>query len=277
MQAVLITAYKDYRQLYSLAESLHEKYAVYIHIDKKNIRNFDMKELAGLSDVHVCSRYVITWGSINHLYALIYLMKKALADERVKYIHFISAQDIAVRPLDQFDSDGHIYMSVADTPAERWQQYNLFQCANHGSAVIERLYRGSVKIQKAIHIRRRKIGNFRSVYKGMVWCSMPRAAAEYADEYIRVYPKYLKDLYRCYLPEEIFFQTLFLNSAEWKDKIITDNLRYTDWSIRNGSIPAILDDSDTDRIISSGAYFARKIDPVISEGLIEKLKCRQND
>lgn len=275
MQAILITAYKDPGQLYRLAEILHRKCQVFIHIDTKSISKFDIATLAAMENVHVYSRYRITWGSINHLYALIYLMKKALADKDVTYLHLISAQDIPVRSLDRFDADDRIYMSLADVPAERWQCYNIFQKFDQGSKVTERLYRGTVRLQEFLHIRRKHLGRFSHVYKGMVWCSMPRQAAEYADEYIRVYPSFLKSLYTCYLPEEFFFQTLFMNSAEWKDRIVSDNLRYTDWNRRNGSIPAILDETDYDDIINSGKYFARKIDTVISSKLVERLICRQ--
>ena len=82
----------------------------------------------------------------------------------------------------------------------------------------------------------------------------------------------MKDLYSCYLPEELFFQTLFMNSKDWKDRIIKDNLRYTDWHKRNGSIPAVLDMSDYDKIAASTCCFARKVDSKISWDLIERLQ-----
>ena len=202
---------------------------------------------------------------------MIYLMKKALQRSDISYFHLISAQDIPVRSLDDFEDETRIFMGHAEVPEERWKQYNLFQKFDQGKKSTERLYRGSVKLQKFLHIERRHLGKFRSIYKGMVWCSFPRAAAEYADEYIRVYPGFLKSLYTCYLPEELFFQTLFMNSPEWKDRIVYDNVRYMDWTFRNGSIPAVLDETDYDKIMASGKYFARKMDPAVSEKLMNRL------
>ena len=270
-QAVLITAYKDSSQLFRLAELMHDKYQVYIHIDTKNADKFDIQGIAAMENVHVYSRYRITWGSINHLYALIYLMKKALQDKEITYMHLISAQDILIKPLDGFEDDERIYMDFAEAIPDRWERYNFFQRFDQHSRLIEHMYQGTVKIQKLLHIKRKRLGSFKKIYKGTVWCSMPRAAAEYTDEYIRVYPAFLKSMYTCYLPEECFFQTLFMNSQEWKDRIVNGNLCYTDWNERDGVRPATLDESDYDRIINSGKYFARKIDPQKSAGLMKML------
>lgn len=45
-----------------------------------------------------------------------------------------------------------------------------------------------------------------------------------------------------------------------------------DWSQRNGSMPAYLDDTDYVKIKNSNCFFARKLDTNISKKLIELLE-----
>lgn len=58
------------------------------------------------------------------------------------------------------------------------------------------------------------------------------------------------------------------------DRISGTSLRYIDWTYRNGSIPANFDDSDFEKIIDSGALFARKVDLEHSTSLLEQPRRR---
>jgi hypothetical protein len=64
---------------------------------------------------------------------------------------------------------------------------------------------------------------------------------------------------------------MIMNSG-LKNSVICDNLRYTDWTKRNGSFPAVLDSSDLNKIIASKSLFMRKIDSKISEQLLLSVK-----
>lgn len=69
-----------------------------------------------------------------------------------------------------------------------------------------------------------------------------------------------------------FFHTIIFNSTSEK-RIITDNLRYVDWhrKPKNDTLPRVLDETDYERIISTSSLFCRKIDPVISSKLKNKI------
>jgi hypothetical protein len=81
---------------------------------------------------------------------------------------------------------------------------------------------------------------------------------------------FLRAIRTTYLPEEIFFQTYFLNS-DLRDRVVNDDLRYVDWGKRYGSIPAFLDESDLQPILKSNALFVRKVSSGISEGLLDQI------
>lgn len=73
-QAILITAYKNFDYLCSLAENLVDNFDVYIHIDKKSKERKSIIEKLQLMGCYAVSSYSINWGSFNHIRAVIKLM-----------------------------------------------------------------------------------------------------------------------------------------------------------------------------------------------------------
>ncbi|MCR5774869.1 MAG: beta-1,6-N-acetylglucosaminyltransferase [Lachnospiraceae bacterium] len=272
MQAVIITAYKDPEMLYRLCGELdREHFSIFIHIDKRYIRDFDAGRLKAGGNVEVYSEYATTWGSIKHLYAILLLLKKAVSHNEVSYIHIISGQDYPVHDIREAENDNRIYLSDAPVPEERYRQYNICGMFDQGKRAAEDLYRRSVRLQKLIGIRRCRLGEYESIYKGTVWSSMPKAAAEYALDKAGE-QGFLKDLRTTYIPEEFFFQTIFFNSPEWRERVVRNNRRYVVWDKRDGlKAPAVLDERDIEAIRGTDAWFARKMDSVLSAGLLDML------
>ena len=53
--------------------------------------------------------------------------------------------------------------------------------------------------------------------------------------------------------------------------VVNDDLRYTDWRRRNGSVPAYLDETDVGALLGSDALFARKVSSDISGELLDAI------
>ena len=68
--------------------------------------------------------------------------------------------------------------------------------------------------------------------------------------------------------DEMFFQTILVNSMTFKNQIVNDNLRYISWTRKNNSFPAILDIDDFQNITKNDICFMRKIDFSISRELL---------
>ena len=282
MQAFLITAYKDYEQLYELASYLGENNKVYIHVDKSSseITPEQVQQLGRISNCTAVSDYAICWGSFTHVEAILELISLALDDEKVSYMHLITAQDLPVISLDElerrFEKENRIYMDymgpngLPDTVKVRYRYYNWFVNKNVKNKWLWAVQYMTVVLQKILFIKRKGIGSFTSVYKGLVYISMPRDAAAYVIDYCREEPGYLKSLRLCQVPEEFLFQTLFMNSY-FKERIVKKELRYMNWEKGDGSSPAYLDESDYDAIKNGDYVFARKFDTTISRKLKEKI------
>ena len=274
MHAAAITAYKDFASLLNLTKQLKSyNFVIAIHIDKKaKYTESQVKSLTELG-ASVISKYDISWGHYNHLLAIIDLVDQIVTDERVTYIHTLSGQDISIvdkKTLEDF-CDGRIFMSMTDEDempkrvTERYELRDWFWRIN-GRKLHKTMRAAGRATQRITGLRRKKIGPYKKIYKGMVWLSAPANALKNIILISRN-NGFLRDLRSVNLPEEFFFQTAIMHSA-YACEIEGNNLRYTDWTTRNGSHPAILDGSDIKEIEKSQCLFARKIDSQVSSDII---------
>ncbi len=277
MQAILISAYKDPEYLKRLINFFSKDFRVFVHIDKKS--NINREEIKLNANVYVYKKFVVSWGGINHLRAILFLMQEALKkDKSVSYIHIISGSDIPVKKIEdfnKFENCEKIYMEhmkVEDLKSNvinrRYQYGNRLPYRDPR----KRSVRVVNKIYEILHRPNSKIGKFQAsqLYKGLIWLSLPRKAAEYVIDYEKK-NDLVKQMKYITVPEEFFFQTILENSS-FKSKIAPNNLVYNDWSEpRYNSLPAILDESDYKKISNGTYFFARKIDMSISKELVKKI------
>ena len=284
MQAFLITAYKNKEQLIRLVSTLQKEGLVYVHIDKKSTE-ISVKEMRALQfeNATFFSKYRIPWGGYAHLLAAIDMVKMALKDSRVTYMHILSGQDQLTVSWEElhkrFDACEQIYMSIQpreafnDIVRERFEHRLISTRVVPFQKQLDKWNKKYKKYQKKKGLKWDGIAPFKDLYKGMLWVSMPRQAAQYCIDFTRKHKEFMRELSHVHIPEEFFFQTILANSP-MKEKIEKDNLRYTIWERKNGSSPAILDETDYDAIVASDCIFARKIDSEISAKLVEKLEKR---
>ena len=104
-QAILITAYKDFKQLIYLVNLFDDTFNIYIHIDKKSKLN--KENLVVLQECpyvrYVGCFYKINWGGVNHLKAYLELCKLAFQDKDNQYFHLITGQDYPIKSIKNFN------------------------------------------------------------------------------------------------------------------------------------------------------------------------------
>lgn len=286
-QGYLITAYKDFDAVYELASFLSEEDKVFIHVDKKSTE-IGEKELAELNELKNCkavSLYSIAWGGYNHVRAFLTLLDLACKEEDISYIHFLTGEDFPIHSPGQlherFVNEEHIYLSYIEEKdfneavQKRYRYYNFFQDKNVKNPFLWQLQDFTVGIQKAFGVKRKTLGEFEKVYKGLVYISMPKAAGADILSYVDKHPEYGKALYRCQLPEEFFFHTLLLNEkfcgGKWKELIVDKELRYMNWERGGGASPAYLTAEDLPVLLTGDWFFARKFHGSDPEGLKERI------
>lgn len=286
-QAILITAYKNIPQLIELLDSFDENFQFYIHIDRKSkIPSDEIDALTKRSDVKCVSRkYKISWGGLNHLLAILDLLKLASLDEGIGHFHLITAQDYPIKSngeIVSFLSENRdaIFMEYNLLPYHKWFEggferldlYNLNDWFYGREGMGRSIVMGFKAIQKRLGVKRAYPKTFpNEIYGGSTYWTLSRKAVDYVLSYMNDNPEYLKRFEWTFCAEEIFFQTIIMNSPLAKD-VVNDPLRYIVWEERNNSYPANLDETDFEEMKNSKNLFARKMQTPYSDALLQKLK-----
>ncbi len=269
-----MTAYKDICQINRIIDSAPENFDFYVHVDKKsNLKTEDISSRA-----HIFSEYRIYWGAVEHLKAFLFLMEKAYTSgKQYDFYHLITGQDFYACPFDKFDNlleFGKNYIETWRFPRKNWWHdgYGIIKYKTLASKVDLRKKRYKLanmayywwqRLTKTYH----SIPNY-PMAGGSVYCTISGGAVNYIL-YSEISKDLLKRLMNTTCAEELFFQTVLINSP-YKNSIVNDNLRYIDWSVHTP--PKYLTVEDYDKICQSEKLFCRKIDSSLSKDLITNLQ-----
>lgn len=275
-QAFLIGAYKNPSYLRKLIESVRcEDTNIYVHINKRNQKEFQdlIQEYVEIPNVNIYSVVSIRWGGLSLLESMMFLIESALSNKENIYFHFITGQDILIRPLEDLlsfcnDNRDKNYIECKPYTNEwdwRYNFYHIYDYVNYiGSPFGRFLENVSFKLQKILEIKRKQLG-FKDLYLGSGWWSLNRDAVLEISKQL-TNKTLMKRLAYTFAPDEIIFQNILANSSH-KESIQNHNLCYIKWDGKGH--PLTLSERDVEDIKKSGKFFARKIDPVISSKLIE--------
>lgn len=281
-QGILITAYKDFEHLLDIVSCFDKNFCVYIHIDKKcEVDQSFINALNKSPIVKLVSRkYKVNWGGINHLKSILHLCDEAIKDSSITIFHLISGHDYPIKEpsyfVDFFKNNTSDFISYFELPSSKWpnggierlEYYNLYDLLD--AKKYRRYITKIVNIQKTLKIRRPISKRIPILYGGDTWWSLTRNTLQYVIDYTNNTKFLLKRLKFSFCSEEIYFQTVIMNS-EHAQKVVNNSLRYIDWSKRNGNFPANLDMSDFERIKSCENIFARKFSFPVSQKLKIKI------
>ncbi len=282
----MILAHKDLEQVVKLCEKISPYFEIYIHIDKSTFINNEIKTELTNMNVHWWSVYNVKWGSYNIVLATVMLMKEALKDDQNSYFHLISGQDWPLQdPLtifNNFVNDQNIYMDYfkakntfkAGENLIWWVKYYFnYNQINRRSLFGKIYHRLILLIQRMIRIDKLKKNHLDSdaIYAGQEWVDIPRDALSYAIKEFDSNKAIQRVFETSFCSDEMWLQTILCNS-NFKDRINKDIHRYINWTEKNGSYPAILDEEDFDKIKNGDYWWGRKISMPISNELIKRLE-----
>jgi len=277
--AFLIGAFKNPDYLLKLVDSLDsEKSNFYIHVNRYNDCEFNefRNNISSRINIHYYSIYKIKWGGSDMFFSQMFLLDKALKDYENEYFHFITGQDILIRPLNEFmfyveECKANFLNYFIMQPSEwnyRYSYYSLYDILDiRSNWLLKKINSLFVRTQEFLHIKRTTM-RFKQMYGGSGWWSLRKDACQYLVSKWCEDKAFQKRIRFTHAPDEMLFQTYLLNS-EKNIPIINDNLRYIMWE--GNSSPKTLTIDDYDDIIQSEKYLARKIDPIASQSLIEKI------
>ncbi|MGH3109994.1 MAG: beta-1,6-N-acetylglucosaminyltransferase [Gaiellaceae bacterium] len=265
--AYVISAYKNPDHLSRLVHRLHTgpetRFAV--HVDRKtDTSTYDtMRDALGdLDGVTFLSRHACHWGGFGHVQASL----KGVREVRESgwdpdYAILLSGQDYPIKPnayIRDFlhRGDGRSFFLQFPLPTDNW---------THGG--LDRFRRWHWRYRRA-HVwlpLRRTLPFGLKPWGGSAYWIMSRTALRTVASFVESNPSYVQFFRHVDIPDELFFQTILLNSPE-AERCVDFRLHYTEWS--RSPAPAILTSEDYPHLVESSCLFARKFDPGVDEELL---------
>lgn len=251
--AVCILAHKEPELLSRLVKkTVSDNTKIYIHLDKKS----DINDFLHIKDAKfIDSRVKVYWGGRSVVRAMYNLICEVVKDNECDYLLFISGQDYPLVLPSEYDNiidKSKNYIEYSALPRNDWfrgglERIHYYYFFENKKKPIAKIL---VKIQRKIGIRR-KPGM--KVYAGSQWININ---IETAKTIVSNWEKYYRYFKYTGIPDEIFFQTLVMNS-EHAENVVNNNLRYIIFKDNNPN-PIILNDEHYNSIINSNALFFRK-------------------
>ena len=151
-----------------------------------------------------------------------------------------------------------------EATAFRYERFFYPQIKQHRLQLIKRILD---KVRYALP--KRKIPAGLVPYIGATWWNLSGKMVEYILGYTNQNSAVMKFYKYTLLADEMFFQTLILNS-QFKERVLNENLRLIDWEGQT-SHPNIITMKYLEGLKQSPALFARKFDPDIDVEILDVL------
>lgn len=271
--AHIILVHKDPLQVMRMIKSCtHSNIDFWIHVDAKCNAN-DFEEVLNLENVYtVQPRVKVQWGGYSIVQATLNVLHAAIrSGKKYSYFNFLSGQDYPIKRAAEFytflqqntgvEFAGSIAYNTRKEDAVRITSYYLHEYNFPGKLLAERI------MNRFLPARQFPF-NY-AIRKGNQWITITNAAVNYILDFLKANPEYAKYFRLTHAPDEFFFQTILYNS-HFKEKIKDVCLQYIDWS-ENKKSPKTLTIQDSENLLQSPLFFARKFDSKVDENILNLL------
>lgn len=292
--AYIISAYKLPEQLVRLVKTLNANgTSFFIHVDKKTDDETYAKmtgPLNGYTNVCFLERHLCNWADFGHVNATLKGLRQALKNEvHFDYVFLLTGQDYPIksnRSIQEYlqESQGRSFIEYFSIPFAGWSEnggldrlayWHFHQRGRHFAFPNTNQFRGRVInrlwniLARRISMRRDMPGNLEPFGGSSYWC-LSRECAKYIDEFVRRQQAFVDFFRYVHVPDEIFFQTILLNSR-LKESLANDNLWYIDWSKPEPPYPAVLCREDLEQFFNTDKLFARKFDMTVDADVLDAI------
>jgi len=218
--------------------------------------------------------------------AIVLLMTEASKNREYEFFHLITGSDLPAKSLQVFKhffeehrDKNYMHYFPLPAPGNHWGEdgglgrINYFYFINNFLDIRNTKYT-AVRIDRKLrklhsqYLPKRRFSFFEQLYGGSTYWSLSADAVNYAVNFFKQEPAYLRGFRFTLIGEEIFLQTLLLNTQEIK--VENNYLRFMRWD-EYGTKPEILVESDFESLQQPEIFFARKFDENISGSLIDRI------
>ncbi len=272
--AHLILAHKNPAQIARLISRLkHPDANFFIHLDfKTDIQPFLYLEKEG-KVVFIKNRIKVYWAGYSQVQSTVNSLQEISSfGIDFDYVNLISGQDYPLKRVEELhayleQNNGNAFMEyfpvyeVWKEAIPRVERYFLVESKLPGKYTLEALMN--------IFLPKRQLPGGLIPVGRSTWFTITFEQVNYILDYIKKHPEYSRFFKYSWGADELFFQTLIYNSP-YKDKMVNDNLLYTDWS-KGGANPKMLTIDDKVKLMDSGKFLARKFDEAVDKEILDFL------
>ncbi len=286
--AFIILCHKNPNQINDLIKSISDKNIdIYIHLDKKsNIQDEIIKD----KNIFILPKeksVSVSWGSNDMIKATLKMIE-CIKNSNIKYdyVWLISGQDYPIVKINEMfkrldKNNGYNYIEIIDQNSNEYNRYKkLYELWYPKWITQNKVY---IKIIKRIYMvltggfrhtfsifKRKKPFDF-EFYFGSQWWTLTSDCAYDILAYCKNHKEFINYFENSIIPDECFFQTLFMNTKYNKNRL--DNLTYVNWG-KNRRSPETLLINDYDKLkkASKSKIFARKFDYDVDMKIVNKIK-----
>jgi len=282
-KAYIILAHKNPDQLERLIDRLDDGLSsFFIHIDKSSFMNKGTAIYTKNENIELVPGVVTAWGSFGLVEATLNAMAtvRKRSDDFERII-LLSGQDYPIKSNDYINeffssSEYSVFMDSFLLPNyEKWDLDGGIYRVNKyffGFSFFNKYAAKTINfLSSYIALLRRVIQNEMQHFYGSQWWTMDMYTLSYVLDYVLNNPGYSKFHKYTFAPDELFFQTILLNSKDEKlsKSILNDNKMFMKWANSSSASPEILRKNDFDEILKSSALFARKFDNNIDLSILK--------
>lgn len=275
--AVVMVAHTHPQQIERLVRRLRPTVDdVVIHVNRaaEDVYLDSRRRLAHDAHVHLVEeRHRVWWGQYSMVEASLAGLRHLWALGRFDRVLLMSGQDYPVRPLPE------IRAFFEQRPQEqlmelfRLDQPNWFETQGGPYAPMRRIRNYHLFFRSRIHVdlplpRRFPAGLV--PHGGSFWWSLTGDCVQHVLDTVDGDPRIGRYFRHTFLADETFYQTI-VGSSPFADAVDQDFRRYVDWTNPNPTPPRVLEMEDFDKVAASTALFARKVDPMRSADLLDRI------
>jgi len=273
MPAYLIRAHQRPDQLIRLVDRLSTPTASF-HIFVSARASDEVFEamrrgLAGREDVHWVDRIPAYYSGFSLVRSMLAGLESiSRSGPLPPHVVILSGQDYPLRPAHEIEASlagrtGESLVEHFPIPSERWAD------ENGGLDRIRHLHFERVHYRTRIlrvPFLRRSFPDGLEPHGGSAWCALSDEAVRRLLSFGDTSPKAFRFFARVKTPDEMFIQTVLLNSP-LRERVANEPIHHIEWP--GGSHPAIFRREDFSRLAASGKPFARKFDIEVDAEILD--------
>ena len=268
--AYIVSAYKLPAQLERLLRRLAAPGVTFaVHVDKKT-RGATWDEMTSRCrdlDVVWLPRHRSQWGGFGHVRATLKGIDHVVENAApFDYAVLLTGQDYPLRPPAEIarvlgEAEGRSFMRNIELPWDPWGPRGGLDRVEDWHVISYR------RLHLALPLRRKIPGGLTPWGGSAYWC-LEGSLVHFVHGYLRENPDYVRFFEHVFVPDELFFQTIIMNS-EHRHTVVNDDLRYVDWT--REPAPVVFTCDDLPALLESGQLFARKFDETVDFEVLDAL------